>query len=651
MASGPIVGEEASGGGGGDGSREKLRWAKNKVYYRKSFRGLKKNVTNNFNSTDTDKNVSGGNNNKDAGIGNDINSNPSQCQPHTPPEILATDVEKSPQKQATPPVDGVDGGPSSPNHAPVVVLEPLHPPVAGNGMVGPVPGPMGLEDREKVSLSSLKSQQERRQVRRKLEQDLSVIRDLVKKLEAQERQGSNSNTSFNQLGMPARANDGVYHVRLKRVHSSVASVGPNESSRPINQLSVSVLENSPIVSDNVEKEKRTPKANQFYRNSEFLLAKDRFPPAESNKKSKSNGKKNGGGELGFGMGKYFKSCSSLLERLMKHKHGWVFNSPVEVEALGLLDYYTIIKHPMDLGTVKSRLNKNWYKSPREFAEDVRLTFCNAMTYNPEGQDVHTMAEQLLKIFEDKWAIIEADYIRQLRFAVDYEVGLHTPTSRKTTPVLSQPSLFETRRIFDRTESIKHRSVPKLKPMGVAHPGRTPALKKPKAKDPHKRDMTYEEKQKLSTNLQNLPSDKLDQIVQIIKKRNSALCQHDDEIEVDIDGVDAETLWELDRFVTNYKKSLSKKKRKAELASQARLESVVDLQAKKSAPVVTEVHRGIEGDKNASQSLPTEVENQANNGSGSSSSSSSGSDSGSSSSDSDTESSSADGSDARHSPRT
>jgi hypothetical protein len=34
-------------------------------------------------------------------------------------------------------------------------------------------------------------------------------------------------------------------------------------------------------------------------------------------------------------------------------------------------------------------------------------------------------------------------------------------------------------------------------------------------------------------------------------------------------MDAETLWELDRFVANYKKNLSKQKRKAERAMLAR----------------------------------------------------------------------------------
>ncbi|GLT53582.1 hypothetical protein SLA2020_268450 [Shorea laevis] len=101
---------------------------------------------------------------------------------------------------------------------------------------------------------------------------------------------------------------------------------------------------------------------------------------------------------------------------------------------------------MDLGTVKSRLNKNWYKSPKEFAEDVRLTFSNAMTYNPKGQDVHVMAEQLLKVFEDRWTIIESDYHRELRYGMDFGVGLPTPTSRKAPPLLPPP--LDMRRILD-----------------------------------------------------------------------------------------------------------------------------------------------------------------------------------------------------------
>ncbi|KAB2612571.1 transcription factor GTE4-like [Pyrus ussuriensis x Pyrus communis] len=511
---------------------------------------------------------------------------------------------------------------------------------AENGVVKPT-----SDSRIKLNFAS-RSKQDKRELRRKLESELDLVRSLVKRIEA--KQGQIGGVSLSHVSV----NDGANSAGggLRRVHSEVASVGlPREPTRPLHQLSISVLENSQGMSDIVEKEKRTPKANQFYRNSEFLLAKDKIPPAESNKKSKLNGKKHGGAELGQGFGgmgsKFFKSCSSLLEKLMKHKHSWVFNEPVDAAKLGLHDYHIIIKHPMDLGTIKSRLNKNWYKSPKEFAEDVRLTFHNAMTYNPQGQDVHVMAEQLSRIFEDRWAIIESDYNREMRFGYDYGVNLPTPTPRKA-PLLPPPPL-DMRRILDRSESISHHADPKPKPMTITP--RTPAPKKPKAKDPHKRDMTYDEKQKLSTQLQSLPSEKLDAIIQIIKRRNSSLFQHDDEIEVDIDSVDTETLWELDRFVTNYKKSLSKHKRKAEM--QARAEAEQNVQQQTQAPVAEEVPKQPKTDERiVSSSTPIQGDNQGDNRSRSSSSSSSSSDSGSSSSDSDSDSSSASGSDAG-SPRT
>ncbi|XP_075668215.1 transcription factor GTE4 [Castanea sativa] len=710
MASGPIVGD-------GDGPRERQRYTESKVYTRKAFKGPRKNnptlstLTTLNNTTTTTTAAADANtatttattpsNNKDNNNDNNVKSNENVendnedneninkdsktvdmdsenvdkdnesnrenentnnksneidelAREPSPKAVLASEDGNSAQKQQH--ILRLDLGSddsSSLNRQqeqPAVAVPVTRDEPVGNGAVK-----MG-ENKVKINLGS-RSKQEMRDLRRKLEGELDMVRGLVKRIEA--KQG--------QIGGYSRShmlvNDGVDNggSAAKRVHSEVASVGvgvgigigvPREVHRPLHQLNLSVLENSQGVSENVEKEKRTPKANQFYRNSEFLLAKDKFPPAESNKKSKSNGKKQGGGESGHGfwMGtKFYKSCSSLLEKLMKHKHGWVFNAPVDVDGLGLHDYFTIIRHPMDLGTVKSRLNKNWYKSPKEFAEDVRLTFHNAMTYNPKGQDVHLMAEQLLKTFEDRWAIIESDFNREMRYAMDYGVVHSTPTSRKASHFPPPP--LDMRRILDRSESITNSLDPKSKPMSITPSARTPAPKKPKAKDPHKRDMTYDEKQKLSTNLQNLPSEKLDAIVQIIKKRNSALCQEDDEIEVDIDSVDAETLWELDRFVTNYKKSLSKHKRKAELAIQAQAEAVQNVQEKIPAPVVEEVPKESKiGEMIASNLSPVQPEKQVDNGSRSSSSSSSSSDSGSSSSDSDSESSSASGSDAG-SPRT
>ncbi|XAR49561.1 hypothetical protein NMG60_11032809 [Bertholletia excelsa] len=454
---------------------------------------------------------------------------------------------------------------------------------------------MSLENRVLINLSS-RSKQEIRELRRKLEGELDLVRNWVKKIDGKEGQKT----------------VGVDNRGTKRVHSEVASVGPPCDSRPFYKLSVSALESSLGVNDSVEKEKTTPRA--------------KFPPADSNKKLKQHGKKQGGGECrqGFGLGKFsnqiFKSCLLLIDKLMKHKHGWVFNVPVDPQALGLHDYFDIIKNPMDLGTVKSRLIKNWYKTPGQFAEDVRLTFNNAMTYNPKGQD-------------DKWTVLEADYMRELGPAEDCEVSLPTSSSIKTASLISQP--IEKRGILTKSESMASSTNPKSKTMTSARVGRAPVAKKPMAKDIQNRDMTYEEKQELSMNLQNLPSEELENIVEIIKKRNSSLSQNDNEIELDIDSVDTETLWELDRFITTYKKRLSKSKGKAELGMQARAEVEPIAQVNDLTSGVAETSKEIRTvEKDVATTSPFQDEKQGHSESRSSSPGSSSGDSSSSSSDSD-----------------
>ncbi|ESQ49997.1 hypothetical protein EUTSA_v10020201mg [Eutrema salsugineum] len=101
-----------------------------------------------------------------------------------------------------------------------------------------------------------------------------------------------------------------------------------------------------------------------------------------------------------------KQCETLLKRLMSHQFCWLFKTPVDVVKMNIPDYFTIIKHPMDLGTVKSKLTSGTYSSPSEFCADVRLTFSNAMTYNPPGNDVYMMADTLSKFFEVRWKTIE-----------------------------------------------------------------------------------------------------------------------------------------------------------------------------------------------------------------------------------------------------
>ncbi|KAI5700247.1 hypothetical protein M8J76_006116 [Diaphorina citri] len=101
-----------------------------------------------------------------------------------------------------------------------------------------------------------------------------------------------------------------------------------------------------------------------------------------------------------------KYCNEILKELFSKKHSsyaWPFYKPVDAAWLGLNDYHEIIKKPMDLGTVKAKMDAREYKSSKEFADDVRLIFTNCYKYNPPDHDVVAMAKKLQDVFETKIA--------------------------------------------------------------------------------------------------------------------------------------------------------------------------------------------------------------------------------------------------------
>ncbi|XP_076654020.1 homeotic protein female sterile isoform X3 [Halictus rubicundus] len=103
-----------------------------------------------------------------------------------------------------------------------------------------------------------------------------------------------------------------------------------------------------------------------------------------------------------------KFCNEILKELFSKKHSgyaWPFYKPVDAELLGLHDYHDIIKKPMDLGTVKTKMDNREYKTAQEFASDVRLIFTNCYKYNPPDHDVVAMARKLQDVFEMRYAKI------------------------------------------------------------------------------------------------------------------------------------------------------------------------------------------------------------------------------------------------------
>jgi Bromodomain len=77
----------------------------------------------------------------------------------------------------------------------------------------------------------------------------------------------------------------------------------------------------------------------------------------------------------------------------------------------LVTIYDTIKTPMDLGTVKYDCQiSSWllYMTPIEFAEDINMTFKNALKFNNRRDAAYHMTEELLEIFKLEWSKTEAD---------------------------------------------------------------------------------------------------------------------------------------------------------------------------------------------------------------------------------------------------
>ncbi|KAF4356280.1 hypothetical protein F8388_000727 [Cannabis sativa] len=159
-----------------------------------------------------------------------------------------------------------------------------------------------------------------------------------------------------------------------------------------------------------------------------------------------------------------------------------------------------------------------------------------MTYNPKGHDIYAMAEQLLARFEELYQPLKKQLEEGPRPERPYKNEIHASSWDHVEP--ERPKQFER---VPAPASSSNPTPPPIPPPSVQSPVRTPSpmkappvkpLKQPKskAKDPNKREMNMKEKHRLGVGLQSLPQEKMEQVVQIIKKRNGHLKQDGDEIE-------------------------------------------------------------------------------------------------------------------------
>lgn len=120
-----------------------------------------------------------------------------------------------------------------------------------------------------------------------------------------------------------------------------------------------------------------------------------------------------------------KFCELLLGDIKKPRYLALtgpFALPVDPVSLGIPQYFSIIKNPMDLSTISEKLQNGQYERAKEFEDDFRLMLRNCYKFNPEGTPVNQVGHQLEELFNAEWAK-KAEYL-----------NAHTEPAQVASPV-------------------------------------------------------------------------------------------------------------------------------------------------------------------------------------------------------------------------
>ncbi|CAI5439782.1 unnamed protein product [Caenorhabditis angaria] len=211
-----------------------------------------------------------------------------------------------------------------------------------------------------------------------------------------------------------------------------------------------------------------------------------------------------------------KFCQKLLTDFYSKKYfdiSWPFHSPVNATELGLHDYHKIIKEPMDMSTIKKKLEHGEYTEPSEFAKDFKLMLDNCMLYNPVGDPIHNLGKQFMEIFEKRW--------KDLPTEKGPSTSSNSTASHQSTTIPITPSITPTSATKHTKTSLAPTAIVKQEVGSATPPNLTPEGSKSRTEDGMRLEnalaMIREREDSLKTNLRQVEELKS----KVMRYRNSS----------------------------------------------------------------------------------------------------------------------------------
>lgn len=108
-------------------------------------------------------------------------------------------------------------------------------------------------------------------------------------------------------------------------------------------------------------------------------------------------------------------CNKILQLIKQNKISQPFLKPVDPILMNIPDYFSIIKEPMDLGTVEKKLRNGDYFTAHQFDIDMKKIWSNAKLYNSPDTLIYKLACELSdnyeKVYEEEFYIEYKDILK------------------------------------------------------------------------------------------------------------------------------------------------------------------------------------------------------------------------------------------------
>lgn len=285
-----------------------------------------------------------------------------------------------------------------------------------------------------------------------------------------------------------------------------------------------------------------------------------------------------------------KFCNTVLKELMKKTHesyAYVFYAPVDAEALGLADYHTIIRNPMDLGTIQTKLNAGEYESADDVEYDIRLMFRNCYKYNQAGSPVHAMGKRLENVFNEKWA--EKPVPRPEGYGSDSDED-SDENGKNLQMLTKQLEAMKNQIAGLSSQGPKKKKKKKYEDDG-AGPRDASSMKIKKFGRKSMDDVdespmipSFDQKTALSTKMGYMTEHQMPVVIQILKRTDPNFDPEDEEVELDVDKVHPKTIrllwnWIMDDILPSFlrKKGPKPKKNRSVLSENEQQRQIEQLE--------------------------------------------------------------------------